>query len=124
MSNELVLADTVADMVAKLRYLEKKSEHDTQTLALQRSQIDKLTEELTTVEHNARFDISALQKERDDAIRRSDETKEIIEKIGKDAMAGVRAIRGDKTPPVMPQTQVNQGVADRDQRLPKMVTHL
>lgn len=118
--NELVLADTVASMVSRLRFLEKKSQQDDQTLALQRRQIEDLTEELATVEHNARFDLADLQKQRDDAMRRADETKVVIDRIANDAMAGLRAIRGNQTPAVMPQKVMNTSVADQDDRLPKI----
>ena len=126
MTNELLLADSISSMVTRLRYLEKKSQNDDETLALQRRQIDETTELLTTVEHNLRHDLSAMQAERDDALKRARDVQSMIDEIGTMALSGMRKVRGDALPPVdqsrltdMAETRLPPVTQEMENRLPR-----
>ena len=129
MSNELHLADSISSMVTRLRYLEKKSQNDDETLSLQRRQIDELTELMTTVEHNLRHDLSQMQAERDDALKRARDVQSMIDEIGTMALSGMRKVRGDTLPQVqqteqarltdMAETRMPQVTQEMETRLPK-----
>jgi len=110
------LADNVADMVARLDFLERKSKHDDETLNLLMRQKDTLAAELAnhsrdssatiyTLQQDHAKVLDTLQKERDAAIQQAKEARAVVETLAKMAIEGMRRMLPTETakgPPAAP----------------------
>lgn len=110
----MTLADEVANVATRLQHLELKSEADDNLIVLLKEQNRIQASELAEVKHKHEDEIQALRQERDVAVRNAVEVSGLITTMGSMALAGIRKMRGDETPPPTTKPYVI------DARLPKV----
>lgn len=98
----MTLADKVAANETRLHHLELKSDADDNLIALLKKQNELQAIELTEVKHTHDCETQKLRHERDVAVRNATEVSGIVETLGSLALTGIRKMRGDETPAVIP----------------------
>ncbi len=101
------IIDDVADAITRLRFLEQKSRDDDAMLRLLTQQKDALTQELADTEHNHSVELFKAESERDAAVKRANDVRDIMTKIGETAAQGIRRSRESDTDEVQhPDTKM------------------
>lgn len=124
--SDLLLIDNIADAITRLRYLEKQDAANKQMIALLARQKDDLALELSDAQHNFGVEMHQMREERDTAIKKSDEVKSLIDKIGMIALEGTRKMKGDdlERPPSMAAAPIVKHLSQADKRLPPMTPEM
>jgi len=93
--NTHTITDDVASAITRLRFLEQKSRDDDALITLLMQQKDDLAQELADAEHNHSVEMFKAQTERDAAVKRANDVRDIINKLGATCAEGLRRIKED-----------------------------
>ena len=120
MTMTMTLADEITMHLDRLNHLEMKADADDEMISLLKEQNAQQAAELTEINHKHDLEMQRLRQERDVAVRRAKEVQTIIDSLGRLAIDGLRKIRGDETPPVIPERPMSttQHLQTVSKRLP------
>lgn len=108
------LSEQVSDMVAELQHFRTQSDSDGRLIALLKRQNQQQALEIIGLTRDRENEVRALTQERDEAVRKAAEVSGILNIAAHGIVSGLRRMKGDETPEVIPDhpDRVTSSVTD------------
>lgn len=103
MSNDMNFSDYAASMEAEVTHLRSKSEGDDEMIMLLKRQLETQGMHITKMAHDHAEELRLLQARCDLAVRREKEINGILNTAASGIVMGLRKMKGDDTPPKIPE---------------------